>query len=198
MTPTKRILSGALGLVAALVAHSFCATAEAASTINRPGLHPRYDVELEPHLAFAFSHGHRFSEDEGFGPGMRFAIPIVDDGPLSKINNSMAIGFGLDWTHHDGNCAVGDCDSDVFWFPVVLQWNFWLTDMISVFGEPGMAIQHETWDDDYCVDGVNCDTSDTDPRFVFFGGGRFLFSDSIGGVVRLGWPYLSLGATFLL
>jgi hypothetical protein len=24
--------------------------------------------------------------------------------------------------------------------PVALQWNFWLTDVISVFGEPGLAL----------------------------------------------------------
>ncbi len=174
----------------------FAGTASARSVIKQPGLHPRYDLELEPHLAVSFSSGYRYVDDDGFGPGLRLSIPIVPSGPISTINNSMAIGFGLDWTHHDGNCRFDDCDADALWFPVVLQWNFWLTDMISVFGEPGLGIRHVSWDDAYCDDRGDCD--DTDFKMMFFGGGRFMFSDTVGGVVRLGWPYLSLGVTFLL
>ena len=37
----------------------------------------------------------------------------------------MALGFGVDWAHYDKN-------SDVLWFPAVMQWNFFLTDVIAV------------------------------------------------------------------
>ena len=59
------------------------------------------------------------------------------------------------------------------WFPVAMQWNFWLTRVISVFGEPGFAVVHRRWDDDlYCGAGPGlCDNDDTDFEFVFWGGG---------------------------
>jgi hypothetical protein len=78
-----------------------------------------------------------------------------------------------------------------------------LTDVISVFGEPGFAIAHRRWSWEwYCAGtaGVRCDydESDTDPEFVFWGGARFMFSDTVGAVVRVGTPYVSAGLTILL
>ncbi len=196
---TRNLLGTAFAAMLPLTSLFWCpGTAHAVSTIKQPGMHPHYSVELEPHLLFDFDGGNRYADDDGFGPGMRFAIPIVDDGPITKINNSMAIGFGVDWSSHDGHCVGRDCDVNQFWFPVVLQWNFWLTDVISVFGEPGLAFRHTTWDDELCVDRRCNDDSDNDLKPTFWAGGRFMFSDTVGGVVRLGWPYVSLGINFLL
>jgi hypothetical protein len=129
----------------------------------------------------------------------------------------MAIGFGLDVTFGDNDCRwwwnrfdrdrwLGDADCSVteFWFPVVLQWNFFLTDVISVFGEPGFAIAHRRWDWQWWCDGepdgpiCDYDDSETDIEFVFWGGARFMFSDSVGATVRVGTPYISAGINFLL
>ena len=90
-----------------------------------------------------------------------------------------------------------DCDANAIWLPVVLQWNFFLTDVISVFGEPGFAIERVWWDTDYC-DGPGCEGSDTDLEPVFWGGGRFLVGDSVSIVARIGMPYVSAGVSFLL
>ena len=80
----------------------------------------------------------------------------------------------------------------------VLQWNFFLTDVISVFGEPGIAISNYSWESDFC-DGPGCEGSDTDfEPFVFWAGARFLLGDTVGIVVRLGTPYISVGVSFLL
>jgi hypothetical protein len=107
-----------------------------------------YSAEVEPHLQLQWAQT-RWN-DEGFGPGVRINIPFLDNGPIQKINNNMAIGFGFDWTIFDdqggwcyarnapGDAYDYDCDASAFWFPVVLQWNFFLTDIISVFGEPGV------------------------------------------------------------
>ena len=75
--------------------------------------------------------------------------------------------------------------------------------MISVFGEPGLAFAHRRWDWEWWCNDVNgaiCDydDSDTDLEFVFWGGGRFMFSDTIGATVRVGSPYVSAGINFLL
>jgi hypothetical protein len=112
---------------------------------------------------------------------------------------------GLDWATFDDcdeNWQIADCGADFIWVPVVAQWNFFLTPVVSVFGEPGAAFLYRTWDfDGACpiFDEDECDDSDFDPfEPVFFAGGRFLFSDNIGLVVRLGTPYVSLGATFLM
>ena len=182
--------------------------ANAASVIKRPGAHPAYSVELEPHLLLQWSQT-RWG-DEGFGPGVRINIPFLDNGPIQKINNNMAIGFGLDWAtfsdvgnycyYYDPRVPAAarayDCDANAFWFPVVLQWNFFLTDIISVFGEPGFAIAHYRWDSDYTL--YDYSDSETDLRFVFWGGGRFLLGDTVSIIARIGTPYLSVGVSFLL
>lgn len=94
-----------------------------------------------------------------------------------------------------------DCSINSFWFPVVLQWNFYLTDIISVFGEPGLAIVHHRWDrwgrcwsPDFC----DPDGNDTTLRPALWGGARFMFSDRIGATVRLGFPSITAGISFLL
>ncbi len=181
--------------------------------IKEPGNHPDYSVELEPHLLLQWSSG--FYGSEGYGLGARASIPFLKNGPIPKINNNMAIGFGLDWAHFSGNCwgwgnyyyrngpVPGDqCSGNDFWVPIVLQWNFFLTPVISVFGEPGLAIEHQSFDYPYfvnCPNGACRDTySHTDLEPVFFAGARFLFSDTVGATVRLGWPYISAGISILL
>jgi hypothetical protein len=202
----RRAIVSGLALASTGVTIAATRQANAAPVIRRPGLHPAYSVELEPHLLLQWSQT-RWG-DEGFGPGLRVNIPFLDNGPIEKINNNMAIGFGLDWsTFNDvgawcydprvrSELRAYDCDADAFWLPVVLQWNFFLTDIISVFGEPGFAIAHYRWDSDYAL--YDYSDSDTDLRFVFWGGGRFLLGDTVSIVARIGSPYLSVGVSFLL
>ena len=200
--------SAAFGLAACAV-WSLTSPARAESIIERPGARPMYSVELDPHVLAAL--GGPVWADDGFGLGFRASIPIVDD-PIKTINNNMAIGFGLDWAHYGEKNRCWDyyhyrydydCDANALWFPVVLQWNFWLTDIISVYGEPGIAIRHWRWEYP-CAEGNwagLCDRDDTDfLPLVFYAGGRFLFSERFGLNVRIGfWPsMLNVGASILL
>ena len=183
-------------------------SANAEAQIKQPGAHPSYDVELEPHLVLDWGGHPGPDDDDALGLGLRATIPFLDNGPVSKINNNMGIGFGLDWAH-DGNACnryfyagryyPWDCTIDRFHFPIVVQWNFWLTPIVSVFGEAGLQIEHDRWsiDNALCID---CDSSDTGVDPVLWGGGRFLFGkgSTVGGVVRIGWPYISLGVGILL
>src|SRR5689334_1043116 len=126
--------------------------AQAESIIKDPNP-PQYSLELEPKFNLGpsgvFDYGGSF-----YGPGVRFSIPVMSPGFVKTINDSIAISFGADFVRYGGyryygfNCVRGVCgyyDAGDFWavyLPVTMQWNFWLTDKWSVFGEPGLAIRH--------------------------------------------------------
>ena len=185
-------------MLATLVAAALCValprTASAdTSVIKRPGAHPRYSFEAEPHLLFGAFDG-AGDNQQGWGPGVRGTVEIIDNGFISKINNTVGIGFGADWLFygdvcHTNNSRVRVCDkNDRFVFPVVMQWNFWLSRNWSVFGEPGLAFDIRDDKDNKLR---------LDP-FVFYAGGRFHFNDSVALTMRAGWPTFSVGASFFL
>src|SRR5882757_9592984 len=186
-------------------------TLRADDTIRRPGDHPKYAVEIEPHLLWGWTH-YNYAPVDGFGVGARFSIPIVENGFVSSINNSVAISFGVDWLHYSGsNCYFylndprrpGPCyyvgNANYLFFPVTMQWNFFVASHFSVFGEPGLAIYHGFFD--YCTNvppGVPCaNPSQTSVDFAFYAGGRFYFNQDIALVLRIGYPTFSLGVSFM-
>lgn len=183
-------------------------TAEAATVIKQPGQHPRYDWELEPHLALDWDDHHYI--ENGFGPGVHVAIPFMHQGPISTINNNMAIKFGLDVMFHDCDDHWGawrnynnyDCSATSLLFPVALQWNFYITDIITVYGEPGLALRHYWWSAEFpsgsCPGNV-CEWDDTETYVMpYFGAGaKFMFGRTVGLNVRLGYPHATIGASFL-
>ncbi len=79
-----------------------------------------HTLEAEPHLCAGFDMPGKGPDKHGsgFGPGFRGTIELVDNGFVKSINNSVGLGFGLDW--------LSPGDRNVFWVPVVMQWNFWL------------------------------------------------------------------------
>jgi hypothetical protein len=184
---------------------SWLFVSSAAAQIERPGAHPQYAVELEPHGLIQWDV--EPWNDEGLGLGFRASIPVMQNGPVTTINNSFAVGFGLDWAYSDGNCYwrappvryEGDCDTHNFSFPVVAQWNFFFNQTISAFAEFGLTIIYATWDWDYptTVPG-DWDEDDIDVDPVFLIGPRFILGDKIAIPIRIGWPYLSVGVSFLV
>jgi hypothetical protein len=172
------------------------------SVIKQPGAHPDYVFEAEPHLLLGLWGVPGPADDVGFGAGFRGSVVIVDNGFVKTINNSVAITFGVDWLHYElddwcgpdwrrpgpGRCGWDD-DVDIVWVPVAMQWNFWLSENWSVFGEPGLALR---FNDDHYHDDVDLD-------FVFYAGGRLHFSDTVSLTMRLGWPSaMSVGVSFFL
>jgi len=212
----KILQSRVLPCLAVVLGVAYSAPAKAQSTIKQPGNHPTYSVDLEPHLALGLDDSD-FYGSGGFGLGMRATIPFLRNGPIPNINNDMGIGFGLDWLSRGSSCnyyywgpnyryGYNNCSAYAFYLPIVLQWNFYLTDIITVYGEPGLGIRisHASWSypGPYlgCPNGMVCEGSDTStsPIPIIAGGAKFMFGRTIGLNVRLGYPYFTVGASFLL
>jgi hypothetical protein len=170
-SPDVRTRSVGLVLLGLLV--PWPASAEE-TIIKRPGDHPRYALEVEPHLLVGWRHFR-----DGPGVGFRATIPIVHNGFVSSINNSVGIGFGFDLDPIRR--------ADHFAVPIVLQWNFWLSTHWSVFGEPGAAI----------LLGEGRD-KDRPVVPVVYAGGRLHFNESVALTLRAGYPDIAVGISFLL
>lgn len=197
-----RILAFLLAVSASLI------TTNAYAQIKQPGAHEQYSVELEPHLVVQWVE-EPWWDDEGFGLGFHASFPVIDNGPVTTINNNLAISVGLDWANFDDPCRYGnirlddDCSANDFWLPVVVQWNFFFSDLISAFPELGLAIQHSRYDNDVvCRRGndyyVCGDDSDTDLELALWLGVRFHVASGFAITLRLGTPSLLLGASFFL
>ena len=202
----RRSVAGALGLATLAATALVADPAAAQSTIKQPGNRPGYVFEAEPHLALGLFDPPGFGAGTGLGAGFRGTVEIVKNGFISKLNNSVGIGFGLDYLRYDGwQGPRGQCERfepgpagvpicvrvsgrnhvNYFFLPVVMQWNFWLHRKWSVFGEPGVAFYFDDGHFDFSP-------------FVLYAGGRYHITDRITLTMRLGYPAFSLGVSFLL
>jgi hypothetical protein len=179
MATTRLSVGGtktALALLAAsaLVAIPSVAAADQ-SIIKNPNDHPDYRFEAEPHGDIGFGGPFRDGHLE-LGAGFRGTIIIVQNGFVPTINNSVGIGFGGDLFFGRGTLFV----------PVVMQWNFWLTNHWSVFGEPGVGIS------------FNGDKARDSVHPIICVGGRYHFNDKVSLTMRIGYPAFTIGASFFL
>jgi hypothetical protein len=169
--------------------------ARADDTIKTPGDHPSYAVEIEPHLLFGWD---SLFPGDSYGLGVRLSIPIVDRGFVPTINDTVAITFGADLLHF-GGCFVANysCSANFLLFPVAMQWNFYVAKQWSVFGEPGLFLYHGFFDD--CPQGVTCFNVPTETGIqpAVYVGGRYHFNDTMTLTMRLGFPTVSVGVSFL-
>ncbi len=169
------------------------ATARVASardeTIRQPGDHPNYVIEMEPHLILGWGGFDGYGAG-GFGAGGRFTIPLVKNGFVPTINNTVGIGFGVDFTYYNNcgynNSLCGGHVADLLTFPVVMQWNFYVAQRWSVFGEPGISLNYASADRNYFF-----------PYPVFEVGGRYHFTEHVALTARIGFPYFSIGVSFM-
>lgn len=178
-------------------------SAHADDTIKTPGDHPDYTVEIEPHglIGFGFRYG-----GVGIGAGARFSIPIVKNGFIPSINNSVAVSFGADFMHYGGcvgdfNDVDIDCSANYLFFPVALQWNFYVASKWSVFGEPGIVPFYGFYDD-VCGNGPGQLKGCNDPSHfsvapALYVGGRYHFNEHTALTMRIGYPDFSIGVSFM-
>jgi hypothetical protein len=187
----------ARALAVALVGFAVLAsgTARGDDTIRRPGDHPSYAVEVEPHAVFGWG---GIYAPGGFGLGGRFSIPLVSNGFVPTINNSIAVTFGFDWVHYGQCWYAGDCGANYFDLPIAMQWNFFVAQRFSVFGEPGAVIYFGSYPD--CPLQPNLCPSSRPPTAgvepALFLGGRYHLNDEIALTVRIGFPSFSFGVSF--
>lgn len=189
---------------ACLLAAMLLGSVGPAQAQQRAARQPFYGVELEPQLVWQWT-GDEWSSEDGVGLGLRASIPVIEDGPLKTLRNNLAVTFGFSWSHFDGQCGAAndwvDCDEDDFWLPVAAQWNFFLTDVISLFPELGLGFRSAVWSNDECSVGNDndvCDDSDLEVHLVLWLGARFRVSDTVALTMRLGTPSLLFGVSFFL
>jgi hypothetical protein len=168
-----------------------------------------YEVELEPHLVIGTAPPGP-GQGSGVGAGVRGNFVILPEGFIPKVNDSVAIGVGLDFGRYYGNWAVNGYQNQCLHFepgpnntqictevtsnggtytyvyiPVVMQWNFWLTRRFSAFGEPGVDFYYLG---NHGVSAVP----------ALYLGGRLQLSDRITLTGRIGYPTVAIGVSFML
>lgn len=181
--------------LALALAVTLCASG-AQAQLGRAGAHSKYATEVEPHLVVQWADGpHRCRSDDGIGLGGRVSFPVVDNGPIPTINNTLALGVGLDLSFFDGNCFTNDdFDATSIWVPLDVQWNLFFSDSFSGFIELGFALEHTSQD----CGSVGCDDDYNDLELVLWFGGRYHISREIALTLRMGRPSFLFGASFFM
>jgi hypothetical protein len=168
-----------------------------------------YEFELEPHLVLGTAPpGPGYGS--GAGIGVRGSAVILPEGFIPNVNDSIALGFGLDLGHYTGAwdlegyrdqclhyepgpngtsiCTEVTSNGGTYnylFVPVVMQWNFWLTRRFSAFGEPGVNL--------YYLGSHGLGFSP-----AAYVGGRVKLTQGITLTGRLGYPTLAIGVSFML
>jgi hypothetical protein len=173
------------GAVVAVVLLAWLCPAPAAAqggNIRTPFTGARRPMQLDIHGGFTHL---------GLGPtaGVRFGIPIVQNGFVRSINNAVYINFGADfyWMKHKK-----DAYAPGLGIPVMLHWEFFFTPRWSAFAELGANLFfHPKF---FKGDGWHWS-----PGHWIVGavGGRFHFNSVVALVLRLGNPYSAFGVTFM-
>ena len=174
MQPSVSALASAALAAGSLV---LLAARPAAADIKQPDAHPHYHFEAEPHFMFGVRPPGP-TAGQGFGPGFRGTVVLLDNGLVSSINDSVGLGFGFDWIAFPQSKKKTS-----IWVPIVMQWNFWLSDHWSVFAEPGFGFYLGN------ATGIRADGA---------GGVRLNFNQTIALTLRAGYPVSSIGLSFLL
>jgi hypothetical protein len=208
----RRLLARAAGAASVLIGLlSFARAAGAAEqVIIRDTRAPiGYAFELEPHLVLGASPpGPGYGS--GAGIGVRGSFVLLPDGFIRGVNDSVALGVGLDYGHYNaaygfdgyrdqclhfqpgpnGTSICTDVTSNggtynYVFVPVVMQWNFWLTQRFSAFGEPGVDL--------YVLGNHGFGVGP-----ALYLGGRFQVADRITLTLRIGYPTLAFGVSFMM
>lgn len=176
MNPMRSRVASLASVVAGfgLLCSTATASADERMIIKNPGDHPIYRFEAEPHGLLGFAGPIGYSG--AFGAGFRGTVIVADNGFIKTVNDSVGIGFGADFFFRYNTVFI----------PVVMQWNFYLSTHWSVFGEPGIGFTAaNSW-------------RGRDTVYPVFGaGGRYHFSEKVALTMRLGFPALSVGVSFL-
>ncbi|MGI5861813.1 MAG: hypothetical protein ACOX6T_07105 [Myxococcales bacterium] len=124
----------ALTLAAALAATGFSSPAAAEGVRSPGGLLDQSPQERSQMLSvYGF-----LPWGWGFGGAVRYSIPIVPQGFISKLNDSIDLEFGADfyshWAFNDfGAIGVGEA-----------RWTFQILPKLGVYGKAVVGLQYDT------------------------------------------------------
>lgn len=127
--------------------------ARAQSFINSPGRHAmRPEVELHGILN-PVGCGWSSCWGGGWGAGVRVGIPLLYNGPVPGLNNSLHLGLGGDllvynWGDRYNRYGYAGALAPVL--STTLQWNFYLLGALSLFVEGGLAAGIDVCSGDGC------------------------------------------------
>lgn len=150
-----------------------------------------YPLEIEPHLTFATGDSHN-----GFGGGLRLGVPIFQ-GTVDRAPQNLALSFGADFAHYD-NCYYGtacsnDYQANYLLVPAAVQWNVGVARSIGLYLEGG-AFLYKGWVE-------RCNSCGLPPDFgvqpTLAIGARVHMGDDLALNMRLGYPTITIGVSFL-
>jgi len=180
-------------------------SAHADILVRRGTVQPISAFELEPHLVLGAAPPPGPGTCSGGGIGARASFLVAPQGFLRAVNDSVAVGVGVDFLRYDGaggrfgQCVrttpgpagttictevSGGASSNYAFIPVVMQWSFWLNQTWSVFGEPGLNV--------FVANGGSGVTP------ALYVGGRLRVSQAVTLTLRIGWPTFTFGGSFFL
>lgn len=132
----------------------------------------------------------------GAASGVRFGIPLLDNGFISSINNAVYLNFGADfyWVRwRDRGRGNWDYAAGVG-FPVTLHWEFYFNENWSAFVEVGA--QFFLHPNSLYGPGARFDVYEPGYWFVGAVGGSFHVNEWFLLTLRVGTPYVAFGMTF--
>ncbi|MEM1417864.1 MAG: hypothetical protein AAGH15_23405 [Myxococcota bacterium] len=144
-----------------------------------------FEGRRPPYLAFHAGISH-------FGPGLaaggRFGIPLVDNGFITTLNNSVHLSVGADLYYARFNDPVtGDEAGFGLGIPVALHWEFYLPKHWSAYAELGFNVYLSP----AFFDGQ--DTIEAGAWILAAVGAVWRFAPKVGLEMRLGNPYSAVG-----
>jgi hypothetical protein len=177
---------------AALVAVPAAASAQEERPTGREA-QAVYPIEVEPHFAFGLQAAYAGS---GAGAGVRVDIPLAY-GLLERVPDNVAVSLGADFLRYDDCYAPGYCGVTAMALPVAGQWNVFVARRVSLFAEGGAFVYHG-WFDACRPSDVGCATpSDFGVMPTLAIGGRVYLGRHGAITARVGYPMITLGASFL-
>jgi hypothetical protein len=202
----RRALTFVATLSVALL--GIASTAAAEGDVASGAAPASHRFEIEPHVALGTAPP-GFGIGSGIGAGLRASVAILPNGILPSVNDSLAIGVGLDYVRYHGKWSLNGfhdrclqfqtgpdgtqiCtditsnggDYTYLYVPIVVQWNFWLSGRFSVFVEPGVDVYHLGDHGFGVVPALDL-------------GGRWHLSKHTALTLRLGYPTVAIGLSFL-
>jgi hypothetical protein len=138
----------------------------------------------------------------GFAGGLRFGIPLVNNGFVSSLDNAVYLNFGadayvIDWSGCRIRSGTGCAREYGFalGFPIALHWEFYFTDEWSAFAELGFQIFLPP----SLFYGNYWDPGDHIGAWVIGAvGGSYHFGEALSITLRVGNPYIAFGVVFYL